>query len=86
MDFTDDTSTTPTVEDTLPSPADATEEQVARFNEEWMRSNPRAAAKKWDGNDSDPTVQMPYAKAIDDDGTRFKSEFPWLYDPAKGVR
>jgi len=52
MDFTDDdTSTAPTVEETFPSPAEATEADVARFTEQWMQQNPRAAAKRYDGAD-----------------------------------
>ena len=72
--------------DTPPDPSEASAEDVSKYVEQWTRQHPRDAAKSYDGSDSDPTVQMPYAKAIDDDGTRYKSEFPWLYDPAKGVR
>ena len=72
--------------DTPPDPSEASAEDVSKYVEKWTRQHPRDAAKSYNGNDSDPTVQMPYAKAIDDDGTRYKSEFPWLYDPAKGVR
>jgi len=72
--------------DSPPDPSEATQKDVADYTEQWMQQNPRAAAKRYDGADSDPTVQMPYSKSVDDDGTRFKSEFPWLYDPAKGVR
>ena len=72
--------------DTPPDPSEASAEDVSKYVEQWTRQHPRDAAKSYDGSDGDPTVQMPYSKAIDDDGTRYKSEFPWLYDPAKGVR
>jgi hypothetical protein len=57
---------------------------VERYNERYLRSHPRA--KRNDQND-DPTVDLPFtAKDVDKEGTRYKAEFPWLYDPSRGRR
>ena len=88
MDFTDDdtASGVVSVEPTFPDPSQATEEDVAEYYEHWIQANPRAAAESKSTGDDDPTVQLPYSKAVDENNTKYKSEFPWLYDPARGVR
>jgi len=90
MDFTDDADTTnasETVVDTSPPPADrATLEDVEQYGLEVMKSNPRQYSHdlKGDKQSDDPTMSLPTAKELGGD-PNYKSEFPWLFDPTKGV-
>jgi phage portal protein BeeE len=69
-------------------PADVDHATLQQFNLEWANKNPGALID--DGQQfDDPTVDMPFAKAdAGTDQTRLlhKTEFPWLFDPSKGVR
>jgi len=71
-------------DDSPPAPEEATPDDVERYNRRWMQANPRAGVDR-SGTD-DPTVQLPTAKALNTDDAAFRSEFPWLYDPSRGVR
>jgi phage portal protein BeeE len=69
--------------DRPPAPEMATAEDVERYNLEWAKEHSVGID---DGADySDPTVEHPATKDLND-RLKQKTEFPWLYDPARGVR
>jgi len=91
MDFTDADSsvdesdpTPTTVSDTPPEPHEASIEDVEAYTAAFLQANPRATTQQ--GGTDDPTLQLPTSKALNTDDAEFRSEFPWLYDPSRGVR
>lgn len=66
-----------------PDPTEASPEDIQRYNRKYLEANPHVDMS---GGRSDPTLAMPFAKQNDADGAKFKAEFPWLYEPARGVR
>lgn len=93
MDFTDaaDDTVAETGEVTAdeparpPAPHEATPDDIERYNEEWLTFHPHAGIDRSSAN-NDPTVQLPTVKALDTEGSTFRSQFPWLHDPSRGVR
>jgi len=70
--------------DTPPSPEQASADDVARYNQEWAQRNPGALVDEGTPASDGPMMDSPYAK--DDSGLKQKAQFPWLYEPEKGVR
>lgn len=92
MDFSDagadDAADAGGTTDAFPAPDEAEPADVERYNEQFLRSNPDVAVQDSGPADGSNAVDMPFAKAqagVDGDPA-WKSEFPWLYDPAKGAR
>ncbi|AGC34548.1 portal [Haloarcula sinaiiensis tailed virus 1] len=72
-------------QDRPPAPEVATAEDVEKYNMQWVSKNPQAATDTGTEH-SDPTVELPFTEKALDDRLKQKAEFPWLYDPSKGVR
>ena len=73
-----------------PRPEEATADDLEAYNRQWLHTNEREAAAKARGANAEQSgVTLPNA---DTDTLRkqaegkLKSEFPWLHDPARGVR
>jgi len=73
--------------DAPPAPNKASAEQVARYARQWQATHGPIEADTGGGRD-DPTMSLPFAKTEDADDRRVKhkAQFPWLYDPSRGVR
>jgi len=69
--------------DRPPAPEVASAEDVERYNLEYLQHNP-VEADTGTGHD-DPTMDLPFAKQLDDD-TVNRTQYPWLYEPERGVR
>jgi len=72
--------------DSPPAPHEASPDDVERYVAKHMEANPRAYPAGGRRQSSDPTLQLPTAKEIDRNEAKYRAEFPWLYDPEKGVR
>jgi phage portal protein BeeE len=89
LDTTDVTDTVETSKDhfEVPPPAAATADDVERFNREYLRQNGIEAARS--GRPTDPE-EAPFAKQDGEaplgEDVKHRAEFPWLYDPSRGVR
>ncbi len=72
--------------DAPPDPREATADDVESYVAKHMEANPRA----YPGGDrrgrGDPTVQLPMSKEVDHSDAKYRAEYPWLYDPSRGVR
>ena len=69
--------------DRPPAPEVASAEDVERYNLEYLQHNP-VEADTGTGHD-DPTMDLPFAKQLEDD-TVNRTQYPWLYEPERGVR
>ena len=73
--------------DRPPAPEVASADDVEQYNMKWLRNNP---VEDTGGSTTadDATMDLPFAKQALSDERRLeqKSEFPWLYDPSRGVR
>jgi phage portal protein BeeE len=73
----------------FPDPDEVDPAELERYNANWAATHGVGPARK-DTTDSggvaDAFDKAETAKATDIDGTTYKSEFPWLHDPHRGVR
>ncbi|MFP4033353.1 MAG: hypothetical protein ACLFTV_17505, partial [Desulfococcaceae bacterium] len=63
-----------------PAPEVATAEDIERYNLQWARQHGIETTHNPDGD------AILYSKAELDEDTRHRAEFPWLYDPSRGIR
>jgi hypothetical protein len=70
-----------------PDPSDMDADDIEQLNRRWMEQHGRQRSTGPNVADGSLDVgQQEIEKAEAVDGVNYKSEFPWLYDPVRGVR
>jgi hypothetical protein len=70
--------------DRPPAPEVASAEDLERYTMQWYDEHGPFEART-DTADDGPTMSLPFAKELDAN-TKHKAQYPWLYEPEKGVR
>ena len=69
-----------------PAPEEASPDDVENYVSKAVEANPRQYPAGGRSDQGDPTVQLPFSKDRTNDAAAYRAEFPWLYDPSRGVR
>jgi phage portal protein BeeE len=71
----------------LPDPSNLTADDIERLNRNWMAANGIGPTQKSTDDDGAAAAFDRGTTAKEDiDGVNYRSKFPWLYDPHRGVR